>query len=198
MSTGGYDLAAVAKSKSELPNPDLFLLFNPFMMDLDAASFAVAAEPGISGAGYLLTPVTESSIHATSMDPFAPPVIDAHYLEDEAEQQAQHRGLEIAREIIAQEPLSQLVVEEQSPGPEVRSVEDTIAHSWLSGNLLHGCGTIRMGSTPESPVDADLRVRGVEGLRVADASVLPRQLGNTMAPTIGVGAHAARIITGEI
>lgn len=85
MSTGGYDLAAVAKSKSELPNPDLFLLFNPFMMDLDAASFAVAAEPGISGAGYLLTPVTESSVHATSMDPFAPPVIDAHYLEDEAE-----------------------------------------------------------------------------------------------------------------
>lgn len=54
-----------------------------------------------------------------------------------------------------------------------------------------------MGSDADAPLDADLRVRGVEGLRVADASVLPRQPGNTMAPTIGVGARAARIIAAE-
>lgn len=194
ISTGGYDLAAFVKSHEQLQVPDLFLMFTPHMLDMAATSMAVAPEPGFSGAGYLVTPVTESSIHATSLNPFAPVAIDAHYLEDEAEREAQHRGMEIAREIVAKQPLADLVVEEQAPGPDVRSQEDAIAHSWVSGHALHACGTIRMGSDSDSPVDPDLRVRGVEGLRVADASVLPRQPGNTMAPTIGVGARAARLI----
>lgn len=192
--TGGYDLAAFAKSAQELEIPDLFLMFTPHMLDLAATSMAVAPEPGFSGAGYLVTPVTESSIHATSQDPFAPPVIEARYLEDESEQQAQYRGMQIVREIVAESPLADLVVEEQAPGPAVNTREETIAHSWLSGHALHACGTIRMGSDAEAPLDGDLRVRGVEGLRVADASVLPRQPGNTMAPTIGVGARAAQLI----
>src|SRR5699024_12419299 len=132
--------------------------------------------------------------HATSQEPFAPPAIEARYLEEETEQEALHRGLEIVREIVSQHPLADLVVEEQAPGPAVNSREETMAHAWLSGHALHACGTIRMGSDDDAPLDADLRVRGVEGLRVADASVLPRQPGNTMAPTIGVGARAARII----
>lgn len=195
ISTGGYDLAAFAKSAEDLEVPDLFLMFTPHMLDLAATSMAVAPEPGFSGAGYLVTPTTESSIHATSQDPFAPPVIEARYLEEETEQEALHRGLEIVREIVGQHPLADLVVEEQAPGPAVNTREETIAHSWLSGHALHACGTIRMGSNDDAPLEADLRVRGVEGLRVADASVLPRQPGNTMAPTIGVGARAARIIT---
>lgn len=197
ISTGGYDLAAFAKSADQLEVPDLFLMFTPHMLDLAATSMAVAPEPGFSGAGYLVTPITESSIHATSQDPFAPPQIDARYLEDDAEQEAQYRGLQIVREIVAQHPLADLVVEEQAPGPTVNTREETIAHSWLSGHALHACGTIRMGSTSDAPLDADLRVRGVDGLRVADASVLPRQPGNTMAPTIGVGARAAQLIAEE-
>ncbi|GAA4829801.1 GMC family oxidoreductase [Garicola koreensis] len=197
MGTGGYDLAAFAKSQQELDVPDLFLMFNPLLLDLSAAGLAVAKDPGISGAGYLVTPTTESSIHATGQDPFAPPEIDARYLEDDAEQVAQHRGMQIARDIMSQHPLADLVVEEQAPGPAVRSKEDVIAHSWLSGHALHGCGTTRMGSDDDAVVDPSLRVRGVEGLRVADASVLPRQPGNSMAPSILVGARAARFIAEE-
>ncbi|GAA4477351.1 GMC family oxidoreductase N-terminal domain-containing protein [Enteractinococcus fodinae] len=197
ISTGGYDLAAFAKSAQHLEVPDLFLMFTPHMLDLAATSMAVAPEPGFSGAGYLVTPTTESSIHATSQDPFAPPVIDAHYLEDEAECEAQYRGLQIVREIVAQHPLADLVTEEQAPGPNVNSREEAIGHSWASGHALHACGTVRMGSADDAPLDADLRVRGVEGLRVADASVLPRQPGNTMAPSIGVGARAAALIADQ-
>lgn len=198
MSTGGYDLAAFAKSEPALTVPDLFLMFNPFGLDLNATSMAVAPDPGICGAGYLVSPTTESSLHATSQDPFAPPVVDARYLEDDVEQETLHRGLEIVREIVAQGPLADLISEEQAPGPQVQSREELVAHSWVSGHALHGCGTARMGNNDDSVVDGDLRVRGVEGLRVADASVLPRQPGNSMAPTILVGAHAARLISEEI
>lgn len=192
--TGGYDLATFVKSGQETPTPDLFLMFTPHMLDMTATRMAVASEPGFSGSGYLVTPTTESSIHATSVDPFAPAVIDAHYLEEESEQQALHRGLEIVREIVAEHPLADLVVEEQAPGGAVRSREELIGHAWNSGHALHACGTVRMGSDSDSAVDPELRVRGVEGLRVADASVLPKQPGNTMAPTIGVGARAGQLI----
>ena len=173
ISTGGYDLAAFAKSDEQLEVPDLFLMFTPHMLDLTATSLAVAPEPGFSGSGYLVSPTTESSIHATSQDPFAAPVIDA------------------------QHPLADLVIEEQVPGPDINTPEEAIAHSWVSGHALNATGTVRMGTNDNAPLDADLRVRGVEGLRVADASVLPRQPGNTMAPTIGVGARAARIIADQ-
>lgn len=194
--TGGYDIGAFAKSDQQLMVPDLFLMFTPHMMDLTADAMAVAGEPGFSGAGYIVSPTTESSIHATSVDPFAPPIIDARYLEDGAERQATHRALEIVREIVAQHPLADLVEEEEAPGPDVRSLDDAVGHAWASGHLLHAVGTLRMGATDEAPVDPDLRVRGVEALRVADASVLPRQPGNAMAPTIGVGARAAQLIAG--
>jgi choline dehydrogenase len=192
--TGAYDLAVLAKSSPSLPEPDIFMIFNPFAM---TASGAVDPTPGFSGFGYLIAPTSESSVHATSMDPFAAPEIDVHYLEDEHEQIAQHRILEIAREIVTKEPLVDLIDAETVPGPAVQTREDAIAHSWQSGSLLHAAGSARMGAGDDSVVDPSLRVKGVEGLRVADASVIPGQPGNTMAPSILVGAQAAKLIVGE-
>jgi choline dehydrogenase-like flavoprotein len=193
--TGAYDLGGFAKSDRSLPDPDIFLIINPFLM---APEGGVDAASGFHIIGYQVTPSTESSIHATSMDPFAAPKIDARYLESEQEQIAQHRILEIAREIVAEHPLSKLISEETAPGSAVQTREEAIAYSWPSGHLLHAMGTARMGAGEDSVVDPSLRVRGVEGLRVADGSVLPAQPGNTMAPSILIGAHAARIITGEL
>ena len=192
--TGAFDLAVLAKSKPSLPEPDIFMIINPFVM---TANGTVAAEPGFNALGYLVAPTTESSIHATSMNPFAAPEIDAHYLEHEDEQIAQHRILEIAREIAKKKPLVNLIDVETVPGPSVQTREEAIEHSWLSGYCYHATGTARMGNGDDSVVDSSLRVKGVEGLRVADASVIPGQPGNTMAPSILVGAHAAKLIAGE-
>lgn len=193
--TGGYDLAMFAKSDPSLEEPDLFMMFGPFMV---SSTGKVADTPGINGAGYLVAPTTESSIHATSMDPFAPPVVDVRYLDDEREQTAQHRILEIAREVASKGPLADLTSTEVLPGPDVQTREDAIAHSWVSGNAFHATATARMGSGDDSVVDPSLRVKGVKGLRIADASVIPGQPGNTMAPSILVGAHAAKLITNEL
>ncbi|HLS49005.1 MAG TPA: GMC family oxidoreductase N-terminal domain-containing protein [Actinomycetaceae bacterium] len=195
--TGGYDLGGFVKSNPGEVTPDLFIMFSPFALDYEANGYAIHADPGLSGTGYLVSPTTESSIHATSMDPFAPPIIDVRYLEEQWEQEAQRRGLEIVREIAAKHPLADLITEEEAPGPEVRTTEEVLAHSWLSGNAFHAVATARMGSGDDSVLDPSLRVRGVEALRVADASVLPKEPGNTMAPSMLVGAHAARIITGK-
>lgn len=198
ISTGSYEVAALAKSDPALEVPDLWMQFNPFMNDLAATGLAVDSDPGFSGVAYLRQPTTESSVHATNSNPFAPAEIVANYLEHESEQRAQHRLLEVLRGIAAQDPLGGMIVEEQVPGPDVQSREDVLAHSWASSHALHACGTARMGSGDDSVVDPALRVRGVEGLRIADASVLPSQPGNTMAPAIGIGAMAARIITEEV
>ena len=80
--TGEYDLAALAKSKPSLATPDLFLMFSPYAIDFSAEGYAIHADPGITGTGYLVAQTTESSIHATSLDPFAPPIIDVRYLEE--------------------------------------------------------------------------------------------------------------------
>jgi len=106
--------------------------------------------------------------------------------------------MEVAREIAAQSPLREIIVEEQMPGPDVQTRDEVRAFSMQSGNAFHAVGTARMGVDEDSVVDPALRVKGVEGLRVADASVLPRQPGNTMAPAILVGAMAARILADEI
>lgn len=101
ISTGSYEVAALAKTDPALDVPDLWLQFNPFMNDLQASGLAVDSDPGSSGLGYLRHPITESSVHATSEDPFAPAGIIAHYLEHESEQVAQHRMLEVVRGIVA-------------------------------------------------------------------------------------------------
>lgn len=193
--TSIYDLGAAVKSDPALPTPDIFLSFAQFGLDFAVRGFAVDAKPALMCTGFLFSPTTESSIHASSMDPFAPPTINAGYFEHEWEQRAQHRILEVIRGIAAQDPLAATIIEEQMPGPSVSTVEQVLAHSYASGALFHTVATARMGQKGDAVVDPELRVYGVDGLRVADASVLPRQPGVTMAPSILVGAMAARLIT---
>jgi len=101
--------------------------------------------------------------------------------------------MQIARDIVAASPLREVVVRELFPGPTAEDLESDLRSRVEL--LYHPCGTCRMGTDDESVVDEQLRVRGVDGLRVADASIFPRiPGGNTNAPAIMVGERAADLI----
>ncbi|MGO1802504.1 MAG: GMC family oxidoreductase [Microbacteriaceae bacterium] len=194
IATGAYDIGAFFKTSEDREEADGFIILNPLSMDLTATSLKVASEPGFSASAYMLHPTTESSVHISGSEPGNPPIIEPHYLEDPAEQDAFLRALTVLRGIADQPALAELIETEQSPGPDVQTKEQAVAHAWASGHILHATGTVRMGPAEDDPVDAALRVRGTENLRVVDAGVIPRQPGNTMAPTLGVAWRAADLI----
>ncbi|MGB7270961.1 MAG: GMC oxidoreductase, partial [Albidovulum sp.] len=135
-----------------------------------------------------------------SPDPFAHPRISANAFSTDADVAEMLLAVKYLRKIAAQDPLRGLIEEELRPGPSVQSDEDLISDFRArSGTVFHPSCTARMGQdATNSVVDADLRVHGVDGLRVCDASVFPTLIGgNTNAPSILVGwIGAARILRG--
>ncbi|MGH3164881.1 MAG: GMC oxidoreductase, partial [Trebonia sp.] len=152
----------------------------------------LAKHPGILVMGYPIRPSTFSSVHASGPSPADPPVIDARFLEAEADRAAAGPVLDIARGVLGQGPVAGLIAAEEFPGPSVAGPEAAVRYSLETGTgIYHAVGSAAMGPSPEDVVDSRLRVRGVEGLRVADASVLPVQVsGNTAAPAMAVGWRA--------
>jgi choline dehydrogenase-like flavoprotein len=199
LSTGGYDLVCQFKSGSRAPRPDIQGLFVPMALDSASTDIKLARHPGILFMGYPVRPETTSSVHISGSAPQDPPVIDARFLETEHDRNTVAPLLEIARAVLAQDPLRGLVAAEEFPGPAVATRQDAIDYSLGTGTgLYHAVGSAAMGPGDDDVVDAELRVRGVTGLRVADASVLPTQVsGNTAAPAMLVGYRAADLILGN-
>jgi choline dehydrogenase len=195
--SGAYDVGAFFKTSDAQEYADGFIIMNPLSLDLAAAGMTVADEPGFSAAAYLLHPTTESSVHISGSEPENPPVIEPRYLEHESEREGLMRGLEVMRGMSAQSPLADLIDVEQAPGQDVQTMEQMVEHAWASGHILHATGSVRMGPNEEDALDAELRVRGVENLRVVDTSSLPRQPGNTMAPTYALAWRAADLIRSD-
>jgi choline dehydrogenase len=109
------------------------------------------------------------------------------------------RGVRATREVYATAPMRELIEREMAPGPEVESDEDLAAYIRANAShRSHPVGTCRMGTDEGAVLDAELRVRGIEGLRVADASVMPDiTSGNTNLPTIMIGEKAADLLRGR-
>jgi choline dehydrogenase len=200
LATGGYDLVCQFKSDPREPRPDVQGLFAPLALDTASEDMKLARHPGILFMGYPIRPETTSSVHISGGSPHDPPVIDARFLETGADQAAVAPVLEIARAVLAQAPAGALIRDEEFPGPSVATTQDTIEYSRTTGTgIYHAVGSAAMGPSDDDVVDAQLRVRGVTGLRVADASVLPRQVsGNTAAPAMLVGYRAADLILGDL
>ena len=161
----------------------------------------VAAMPrgGVTLNACHLRPRSRGTVRLRSADPSAPPLIDPNYLEDPRDRELSIEGLRLARSILAQAPLRSFIRAERLPGPEVRSDEDHFAficeHSKTSH---HAAGTCRMGVDADAVLDPRLRLRGIEGLRVADASVMPTVVSsNTNAACIMIGEKAADLIRAD-
>jgi choline dehydrogenase len=144
----------------------------------------------------LVSPRSRGSLELRSGDPAAKPRIFTNSLAEAEDLAALVAGVKLAREIAATEPLASVCLREMLPGAGVSSDEDLTEDIRRHAELLyHPVGTCRMGTDDAAVVDAELRVRGVEGLRVVDASIMPLITGgNTNAPTIMIGERAADLI----
>jgi choline dehydrogenase len=132
-------------------------------------------------------------------DPLAHPAIQPNYLQNETDLRTLRDGLKILREVFRQKAFDPYRGAEFAPGPEVQTDAQIDAYHRQTGeSIYHPVGTCKMGQDDMAVVDATLLVRGVEGLRVVDASIMPRLIsGNTNAPTIMIAEKAADMIAGR-
>jgi choline dehydrogenase len=192
LESGGF-----AKSREGLDRPDLqFHFVNALVQDHGNVR---ADRDGFSLHVCQLRPESRGEITLASRDPFAAPRIDPNYLATDEDRRALRQGLKMAREIFAASPLAPYVGPEFKPGASVVSDSDIDAYIRATAETIyHPVGTCRMGADDRAVLDGQLRVRGVEGLRVVDASVMPTLVGgNTNAPTIMVAEKAADMILGR-
>ena len=147
----------------------------------------------------LIYPKSRGTVRLASADPLAKPLIDMGYLSDPDDGKVLLDGMELIREIMSSSLIAPGVTLELNPGtqwPDRAAMEKELPN-WAT-SVYHGVGTCRMGSDERAVVDPRLRVRGIEGLRVADASIMPAIVGgNTNAPAMMIGEHAASLILGS-
>jgi choline dehydrogenase len=196
-------IAAFCKSRPDLAGPDIQFHILPATMDLEKLfneqKMVMEDQPGLTVAPCQLRPESRGSIRIKSADPAVYPSIVANYLSDPLDQEVAVAGLRWCRTIVEQPALAKYVEHEMDPGPDVKTDEQLLDFARMTGSTLyHPVGTCQMGAGPRAVVDTQLRVHGVEGLRVVDASVMPRLVsGNTNAPTIMVAEKAADMILGK-
>ena len=143
-----------------------------------------------------LRPESVGQLSLKSSDPRDPPLIQANYLSTETDRRTMREGVKIVREIFRQRAFDSHRGPEVAPGPECRTDADIDGFVAANGStIFHPVGTCRMGADEASVVDEDLRVRGVEGLRVADASIMPRIVSaNTHAASVMIGERASALV----
>jgi choline dehydrogenase len=192
------------RTRSGAGRPDLQLYFSPLSYSRIPKSKRALMQPD-PFPGFLLgsnpcRPTSEGYLQIRSNDPFEAPEIHPNYLATPEDRQLMIDGVRLTRRIAAAKSLASVIDEELRPGLEVTSDDDLLAYvreqAWT---VFHPSGTCRMGVDPaRSVVDSNLKVHGVSGLRVADASIFPIiPSGNTNAPAIMVGEKAADLILGD-
>lgn len=188
------------KTRPELERPDAQCLLQPTSMfaRLWMPGWRDPADDMIAMACVLLRPESRGWVRLASADPAQPPRILSNVLASENDRAFFRRIIRQVRELFATDPLAQAVGAELRPGGDVQTDEQIDA--WVRENIgtaMHPVGSCAMGTDEMAVVDAELRVRGIEGLRVADASVMPRIVGgNTNAATIMIGERAADFVKG--
>ena len=155
--------------------------------------------PGCTVVATLLRPESRGTVQIRSADPYAPPAIQPNYLAADADRETLIAGMKAVRKVATDPHFARHTVAERFPGPEVQSDDELLDYlRVMMRTSYHPVGTCRMGADEASVVDERLRVRGFEGLRVIDASIMPTLVsGNTNAPTIMIAEKGADMVLAE-
>ena len=194
MSMAPSQLGAFSRSREDLATPDLEYHVQP--LTLEAFGQPLHDYPAMTASVCNLRPESRGTVEITSNDPRDAPRIAPNYLSTEGDRRVAVDAIRQARQIMAQAPMAKYAPEEMKPGLTVQSDEALKqAAGDIGTTIFHPVGTVRMGSDDAAPLDAELRLRGIAGLRVVDASVMPLIVsGNTNSPTIMIAEKAADMI----
>ncbi|MFF0224075.1 GMC family oxidoreductase [Streptomyces sp. NPDC004629] len=198
-----YDVMAFLKSRPDAERPDAEVLLAPWSLSAlnPGRPAEVEREPGVSACAMVLRPTSEGSLAITSADPDAALDIDPGYFSSAHDRKAAGDLFRRLRDFFATDPIASRIRRETFPGAAVASdSEEDVVRSALDGGYcgFHAIGTCAMGSAPQDVIDPELRVRGVDNLRVVDASVLPVMVaGNLNGPVMAMAWRAAESLLGD-
>lgn len=195
MGAASYEIVGWFKTDPGLNRPDAQILVAPFSFDMTERT-KLEPFPGMHVTLYPLRPNSKGRIHIESTDPNATARFEPNYHATEQDRAALVAGVRTVRRYMETEPLASLIAEETSPGAQYETDDQILeAYDRFAGPGYHAIGSCRMGKDEASVVDPELRVRGVEGLRVMDTSIMPViPSGNTNGPTMAMAWRAADII----
>jgi choline dehydrogenase len=189
------------RSRPDLERPDLEIFCNPVRLDADLWFPVVkpALQHAFEACPSLLHPLSRGEVTLRSANPADHPRIQFNFLKEPEDRRAMREGVRIVRDMYSKGPLGRMIDKEIKPGPEASTDAELDAYIRSSMDLdHHPTSTCAMGGDPMSVVDPQLRVHGLQGLRVVDASVMPRvNGGHTNAPTVMIAEKAADLILGR-
>jgi len=194
MAMGASQVCIFCKTRPELETPDIQFHFQP--LSADKPGIEMHRFSGITSSVCQLRPESRGTIAIQSPDPYAYPKIQPNYLSTAMDRETAIRGMQFARRLVRTKALSPFVVSERVPGESAATDEELLeAARNISQTIYHPVGTCKMGHDALAVVDDRLRVHGVGGLRVADASIMPTiTSGNTNAPAIMIGEMASDMV----
>jgi choline dehydrogenase-like flavoprotein len=197
MSTSSHDVCAFVKTRPQLDRPDAQLLSAPFSLVIGPeAKFEFEPQHGMVFFGYQLRPESQGRVMIRSADAMEQPEIRTNYLSAEIDRRTLVDTVRYVRKLFDQPALQDYVAEETSPGRDVRTDDEILDFVKRTGKaVFHAAGTCKMGKDGPAVLDSRCRVRGVSGLRVVDASVMPTLVsGNTNAAAMAIGWRASDLI----
>ena len=194
--SAGY-AAAFVRTRAELSQPDAQFYF---------INFSSSQKPGqldpFSGFSCSVSQLQSESrghVHIRSNDPFQPPAIQYNFLSTHEDRRVMVDGLKQLKTIVTSAPLNQYIERQVAPAPEVKTDDEWLAYCRaVGGTVYHPVATCHMGTSEQAPLDPQLRLRGIDNLRVVDASIMPAVIsGNTNAAVIAIAEKAADMILAD-
>jgi choline dehydrogenase len=197
---GNGSLRVFAKSRPQLNEPDIMMIVNPYIIELKGGQGRrMAKTEGFFVYSHVQRTESVGSIHLRSSDPFDSPQINYRFLDTDYDRRTAISAVRRARDIVNAHPLRETIAEEMQPGMHVQSDPDILEFIRSHGNITqHMVGTCKMGRDEMAVVDERLRVHGLAGLRIADASIMPTIIsGNTSIPCMMIGEKCADMVLAD-